>query len=55
MCNAVEDGVAVIGASGDHRTFNYLGSILVNGMPYVPKSTGVMVTHPGNIDDVVIE
>ena len=30
--NVVEDGVTVVDASGDHRTCNYLGGILVNGM-----------------------
>ena len=55
MSNAVEDGVTVIDASGNHCTCNCLGSILVNGVSYVPKSTDVMATRPGNIDDVIVK
>ena len=55
MCNSVEDGVTVIKASGDHRTCYRLSSILVNGFSDVPKSTDVMATRPGNIDDVIVE
>ena len=46
---------SVITASGDHRTCYRLGSILVNGFSDVPKSTDVMATRPGNIDDVIVE
>ena len=55
MCNSVEDGVAVIKVSGDHRTCYRLCSILVNGFSDVPKSTDVMATRRGNIDDVIVE